>query len=60
MNEVGEVKWRTFDEDAATESVICPKFGMDGYFHNKLLVAEISESTTAIGLPRNGDAVADA
>ena len=60
MNKVGEVKWRSENEDGTKESVVSLKFGIDGFFYHELLVAEIAESASAVGFPRHGDVVADA
>ena len=43
----------------AREGVSQFQFGVFSGFHDELLVAEVTESAAAVGLPRYGDAVAD-
>ena len=51
MDKASQIEWLTKDEEAATESVSYFELGVFSRFDNKLLFAEITESTTTVWLP---------
>ena len=60
MDKASQIEWLAKDEEAATESVSYFELGVFSRFDNKLLFAEITESTTTVWLPRDLYTIANA